>query len=258
MKRFQLGKKPRKFDPRTLRMRDYLSPFRHPAARPALATPPPPAHVNWVKTGAPAWPMMLNDTLGDCVCAAAGHMQEQWTTWSGQTVTPSDSAILNMYEKVGGYVPGEPSTDNGCNMLDALNWWKSTGIQGRKIAAFASVNLEDRDEVKTAVDLFGNLYLGIQLPLSAQGQSVWQVPVGGPSGNGAAGSWGGHCIPVVSYDPTGLIVVTWGQTLFMTWGFLNTYADEAYAVLSPDWIGSQGFSPGKLNTAQLLADLAKI
>jgi hypothetical protein len=251
MKLPKLGKRLPKIDPRTLRLRDYIAPLK-------AAFNGPPAHVNWVKTGAPAWPMMLNDSLGDCVCAAAGHMQEQWTTWKGQTITPGDSAILNMYEKVGGYVPGEPATDNGCNMLDALNWWKGTGIQGRRIAAYAAVNYEDRAEVKTAVELFGNLYLGIQLPLSAQGQNVWQVPVGGPSGNGAPGSWGGHCIPVVSYDPTGLIVVTWGQQLFMTWGFLNTYADEAYAVLSPDWIESSGFSPGKVDLAQLMADLAKI
>jgi hypothetical protein len=41
---------------------------------------------------------------------------------------------------------------------------------------------------------------------------------------------------VVAYDQRGLTVVTWGALQRMTWGFLYAYCDEAYAVLSQDWI----------------------
>jgi len=44
----------------------------------------------------------------------------------------------------------------------------------------------------------------------------------------------------------------------MTWGFLHTYADEAFAVLSPDWIAKTGLAPNHFNLSQLQADLAAL
>lgn len=244
----RLGKRAPRLDRRTFKLERYM---------PTL--PAPLDHVNWLsKPQALGWPMMLNDSLGDCVCAAAGHMVEQWTAYASSPVVVPNSDILTMYEQVGGYVPGNSQTDQGCSMLDALNWWRKVGLGGRKILGYASVDTWNRPQFKNSVRLLGNVYLGVQLPLSAQGQSVWQVPNEGPFGDGSPGSWGGHCIPVVSYDRTGLIVISWGQKLFMTWGFLHTYADEAYAVLSPDWIESTGLSPGQFNLPQLQADLGAL
>ena len=244
----RLGKTAPRRDRRTFRLSKYM---------PTL--PAPFDHVNWLsKPNAIGWPMMLNDTLGDCVCAASGHMVEQWTTYTGVPAILPDADVLAMYEQVGGYVPGDSSTDNGCGMLSALNWWRQTGLAGHKILGYAAVDWNNLSEVKNSIRFLGNLYLGIQLPISAQGQYSWQVPVGGPYGDGSPGSWGGHCIPVVSYDKTGLIVITWGQKFFMTWGFLHTYADEAYAVLSPDWIAATGLAPNQFNLAQLQADLAQL
>ena len=43
-------------------------------------------------------------------------------------------------------------------------------------------------------------------------------------------------MPVVAYDVRGLTVITWAEAKRMTWTFLDAYCDEAYAVLSADWI----------------------
>jgi hypothetical protein len=80
-----------------------------------------------------------------------------------------------------------------------------------------------------------NCYIGLALPISAQNQDVWAVPPGGSAGEGSPGSWGGHAVPIVAYDSRGLTVITWGATKRMTWQFLDTYCDEAYALLSQDW-----------------------
>ena len=254
MTNYKLGKKAPRYDARTMNLINYVS-------KRALVAPP--THASWFnKIGSNAWGMMLNDSLGDCVCAAYGHMVKQWTTYAGASLTPSDSSVLTMYEQVGGYVPGDPTTDNGCDMLTACNWCKSTGMlvngAAHKIGAFAYLDPTKPTLVKNAVALLGNVYLGIALPLSAQGQISWQVPSGGAVGNGAPGSWGGHCVPIVSYDPTGLIVITWGAKLFMSWEFLATYADEAYAMCSPDWIKANGISPSNFDITALLADVAQL
>src|SRR5579884_1536389 len=68
----KLGKRPARHDPRTLRLGDYLLP--------RLPTPKP--RVDYTtKVPAGQWGMMANDKIGDCTCAAAGHMIEEWTAW---------------------------------------------------------------------------------------------------------------------------------------------------------------------------------
>jgi hypothetical protein len=248
----KLGKRAPQFDPRTLQLAKYITP---------LPTPLP--SIDW-GLRIQNWPMYDNDTLGDCVCAAAGHFEQLWTADASTEVTLPVSDILTMYEQVGGYVPGQPDTDNGCNMLTALNWWKKSGLGGRKIDAFAAVNFDNPLLVKTAIEAFGGLYLGLALPLCVQGATSWSAPPNF-AGKNAPGSWGGHCVPVIGYDSEGLTVVTWGSTLRMGWRFLTAYADEAFAIISPDWIEKGGKwiekggkAPSNLNLTQLYLDLDQI
>lgn len=252
----KLGKKAVKHDPRTFRLTSYLSP--------SIVPPPASHYLLEVKN----WPMYLNDQLGCCVPAASGHMIEQWTTYGDGVLAariPTADDILQAYEAIGGYVPGDPSTDGGCVVLDALNYWRKTGIAGHKIHAYASIPvpaggsrlpiLTMLHQVMNSVHLFGNCYLGISLPLSAQGKDKWEVDDSDPSA-AEAGSWGGHCVPIVGYSPSRLIVVTWGGLLDMSWEFYAQYTDEAYAVLSLDWLGKDGHAPNGFDTAQLETDLA--
>lgn len=245
----KLGKAPARHDPRTLQLAKYI---------PAGAIPPPPSSEDYTKK-VKTWPMMLNDNIGDCTCACAGHMIEQWTAYTGAAVTPKDPAILKAYEAVGGYNPADPSTDRGAVILDVLNYWRKTGVASHKILAFAALEPKNHTEIEDSVMLFGNCYIGVALPVSAQNQAVWAVPPGGAVGPGAPGSWGGHAIPIVQYDPRGLTVVTWGALKRMTWSFLDTYCDEAYAVLSDDWISkTTHVNPSNFDLATLKTDLAQI
>jgi hypothetical protein len=248
MKTYGLGKMAARHDPRTLLMANYLKPSN---------IAPPPASKDFQQK-VKKWPMMLNDKLGDCTCACAGHMIEQWTTYASKEVIPADQAILQAYEAVSGYKPGHPKTDKGAVVLDVLNYWRKTGISKHQIMAYAAVEPKNHDQIKDAVVLFGNCYLGVQLPVSAQQQQVWSVPPGGPVGEGAPGSWGGHAIPVVAYDVRGLTVITWGAPKRLTWGFLDAYCDEAYAVLSHDFFNEKEISASGFDLATLKDDLAKI
>jgi len=245
----KLGKLAARHDARTLQFANYLK---------ATALPAPPKLEDWTKK-VRKWPMMLNDNIGDCTCACAGHMIEEWTTYAhAPGYTPTDQQILQAYEAVSGYTPGDPNSDNGAVILDVLNYWRQTGIAGHPITAFVSLEPKNHGQVEDAVYLFGNCYIGVQLPLSAQNQKVWSVPPGGPIGQGAPGSWGGHAIPIVEYDARGVTVITWGEKLRATWNFLDTYCDEAYAVLSADWIAANDQAPNNFDLAQLNTDLGQI
>ena len=63
----KLGKLPYREDSRTLFIANYLTP----------QLPPPPPALDLTRK-VKAWPMYNNDQIGDCTCAAAGHMVELW------------------------------------------------------------------------------------------------------------------------------------------------------------------------------------
>jgi hypothetical protein len=110
--------------------------------------------------------------------------------------------------------------------------------------------------MKLAMYLFGSVYTGVALPLSAQGQEIWSV-VHGPTSE--AGSWGGHAVPLMGYDAHTATCITWGAPLKMTWSWQKKYMDEAYAVLSMDWIDQASqMAPNHLDWDKLKADLAAL
>jgi len=198
--------------------------------------------------------MMLNDTLGDCTCAAVGHMIQTWTANAGTQVILPDADIETLYEKSCGYVPGDPSTDQGGVEVAVLRYWRDSGIfPGHTLAGWCNVSAGNHTQMKQALQLFGAIYIGVDLPLTAQSQSEWSVV--STTGDGAPGSWGGHAVPIVGYDADTVTVITWGQLLKATWGFLDAYCDEAHGPLSANWIEKDGKTPDGFYWTKLKADL---
>jgi hypothetical protein len=244
----KLGKHPAQHDSRTLHMANYL----------AAGLPAPPDQVNYASKIA-TWPMMRNDRIQDCTVAAAGHMIQQWTTLNGSPKVPSDETIVAAYSAVSGYRPDDPTTDTGIPVLEVLKYWRKTGIGGDKIAGFVALEPKNHHHVMDAVYVFANCQIGLALPNSAKQQSVWSVPQGGTTGDGAVNSWGGHVVAVVGYDSRYLTIVSWGKVMRMTWQFLDTYCDESFAVLSDDWVGkAKGKAPNGFDWNQLDSDLGAV
>jgi hypothetical protein len=243
----RLGKLAPRFDHRTLRLGDYLR-------RDAL--PPIPASTGY-RRQVRAWPMMKNDALGDCAIAGPGHEIQCWTTNDHAPYVPPDADIVKAYSAVSGYDPKTGRNDDGCVMLDVLNYWRKTGISGRKISAFAALELKDHAHVMDSVYLFDGCLLGLSLPLAVQGMRTWPKPKS-HVGVWQAGSWGGHCVPIVDYDAQWCYVVSWGRIIPMAWEFYDAYCDESYVVFSPDWFGADAKAPNGFNWKDLAADLASI
>ena len=243
----KLGKQPAVHDPRTLQLANYLLP---------AVLPPPPAQANWAQKVS-SWPMMANNTIGDCTIAAAGHCIEEWTTDAGSPVIVPDATIIAVYSAVSGYNPVTGQHDVGATEIKVLNYWRQNGIGGHEIQAYVALEPGNLDHVRDSVFIFGNCYIGLALPKSAQTQTIWSVPPGGPTGQAAPGSWGGHAVPVVAYDSGGLTVVTWGALKRMTWGFWSAYCDEAYALLSNDFL-TAGKTPAGIDLAALQQDLKEV
>jgi hypothetical protein len=200
-----------------------------------------------------SWGVLLNDRISDCTCAAAGHQEQVWTLNASSEFTPPDISVETMYEASCGYDPSDPTSDVGGVCADVLTWWVKNGLAGHKPDAFVAVAPENQESVRDGIEIFGGVYTGAAMPLSAQTQDVWDVPAGGPVGRGKPGSWGGHCFLTISYTLRGLTCITWGGLKQLTWAWWDTYVEESYCILSKDWIAANGAAPNKLAYAQIVA-----
>lgn len=238
----RLGKLPPRTDVRTLSLARYVDRARLPEPPDVLDVA---AHVR-------EWPMYANDRIGDCTTVAAAHMIEAWTAESrGTAVEVSESAVLLAFDRV--KIVDPLSGEEGAVELDVLRDWRKHGVGHHRIGAFARVSVHDHLLVRTAAWLFGGLYIGLALPLSAQWQKTWDWN-GSLSGDDRPGSWGGHAVDVVRYGDGSLTVVTWGRLQDLTWPFWDRYVDEAYCILSRDFLAGDR-APNGFDLEALRADL---
>jgi hypothetical protein len=226
--------------------------FLKPAELPAV-----PPIVDWVSL-IENWPMFANDAWGDCVFAMIGHSIQAATRYGqGATVTLTDGQILDAYSAVTGFdinagPPGSNPTDNGTVIQDALNYWRKEGIGDHKILAFGQLDHENPAEVMSALHLFGHIQLGINFPASAMSQfnagQPWDVVQG-------ARVEGGHAINLgftrndrgeYEWKP-----VSWAELLDMTQEFYLEYVEEAWVVITPEWLDTVGNFPEGIDTAAL-------
>jgi hypothetical protein len=206
-----------------------------------------------------------NDTLGDCVIAGIGHTEGVLSANSGNEFIFSPSQIISLYSAIGGYVSGNPSTDNGCDEVTALNHWRHHGapIGHHKIAAYISIDPTSPVEYRQALWLFENLMFGLELP------DAWVTPFPSKSGfiwdkAGKPDPENGHCVIGCGYDSTGVTIATWGMLGTMTDAAIADYltwqnGGQLFCVLSTELINSAiKKSPAGLNWAQLVTDFASL
>ncbi len=254
---FKLGRKRPSLAARRLQLADYLSPD----------LPVPSAVEHWAKRS-PGLPSLENiygnNTLGDCVEAAAGHMIGLWRGNAGNSLpAPTAEQVIQFYSATSGYVPGDPATDQGSDEITVLNYWVAQGFfpdGSSKIAGWANVNAGNELMMKQCIYLFETGMAALELPdayinpfPSANG-FVWDVA-------GAPNPANGHAVMAVGYDAQGIRIDTWGLLGTMTWAAVAKYLTtlgqgEFHAVFSADSIASASEeAPNGFNATQLQADL---
>jgi hypothetical protein len=223
--------------------------------------PPPPATVDYSGPAMSALSLVyLNDQLGDCVIAGGYHVVGL-TTGNANPGSPwiaTDAQITADYSAIGGYVPGDPNTDQGCDEQTALNYWTQTGFaDGTKLVGWMAVDATNMTECMQAMFLFENLYFGVELP------DAWINPFPSSAGftwdDGTPDPNNGHCYMGVGYNAAGVQIDTWGLIGTMTWKAIahlcSQGVGELYVMLTPDMLAKgQAKAPNGMAWADLLAD----
>jgi hypothetical protein len=200
---------------------------------------------------------MGNDQLGDCVIAGAYHVVGTATGNAGELYHATMPQVLADYSAIGGYNPSDPSTDQGCDEVTALNYWTQHGFaNGTKLAGWLTVDSTNTSEVQSACYLFENLYFGIELPdswTSVSGDGfVWDLDTPNPNN--------GHCVIGAGYGAAGVTIDTWGMLGVITWKAIAGLCTPAsggalYVMLTPDMLAKGAAkAPNGFAWADLIAD----
>lgn len=247
----KLGRLPRKFSPKIPHFSALLQ------SVPTL--PPLPANVD--NTGGQTeWSVMLNDSLGDCTCAAFYHARQIWSKACSNEDTQPDSSVLALYEATCGYIPGDPSTDNGGAEQDVLAYLHSTGAPlangtRDKILAFIEVDQRNMEDVHRTIYECGLAYIGFNVPSSVmppngETPKVWDVV------KGETDPIGGHAIILTGYKENGNMgLISWGENYEMTPAFFSAFVDEVYAIASLDWVKATGNTPLGMTLDELASQM---
>lgn len=202
-----------------------------------------------------------NDSLGDCTAAGAGHLIDVFTAGGASPVAITAEETIAFYSLSTGYVPGDPSTDQGGDEITVLTTWRDKGFNGKgahAIAGFVQVDASNAALLKACCFYFGGLYFGLELP------DTYTNPF--PSADGFV--WGpgtpnpnqGHCIVGVGADSTGIKVDSWGLIGTLTYEAIAELCSDAaggmvFALISKEWVSAASQkSPSALDWATLVAD----
>ena len=247
---FKLGRQKRDHDPRFPHMSALMA-----GRRPSVMPTP----VNWSQLMPPDLGMMLNDQLGDCTCAAVYHLIQLWSfVVTGKMLTEPDAMVEKAYELIDGYVPGDPSTDQGGIMQHVMRYWLKTGVPMddgvNKALAVVEVDPQNDIDMTTAIVDCAAVNIGFNVPAFLMPDNgdpppmVWDVRPGADDT-----IIGGHDVIAPGFDAHArLNIISWGVRAYtMTKAFRDKYVTEAYAIANPQWINAKGTTPGGLSVVQL-------
>ena len=155
-----------------------------------------------VPDGTSCFPGPINDVfatygntsaqISDCTFAAAADWEELNL---GNDPDPTEIGIE--FSQAGG-------TESSGLTADALfNYWRNQGIAGHKISGVSALPIDEID-VEKAILKSGELLAAVNL--SSGQTTAGQYPIEGY-----------HMFVVDGFTPQGPVIVTWGQTLQMTW-----------------------------------------
>lgn len=198
----------------------------------AASSPPPPPVTGFSPSATASLERIYgNNYLGDCVRAAAAHRIGLLTGAAnpGRPFIYTDAQVIAEYSRVGGYVPGDESTDNGCDPVVSANDGVKNGYaDGSKDLGWVAVDASSQHQVALAFYLTENSDLSMAMPNDWVGKDM-------PSASGAV--WdvagdpvpeNGHNVEIVDYDVArGVLISTWGILVWVTWAALAKYGVQS-------------------------------
>ena len=184
----------------------------------------------------------MNTQLGCCVIAHHAHFLANVTSQVGKPFIYTDKQIIADYSAVGGYIPGDPFSDQGCDIGTDLSYLKSTGFaDGSKLLGSIDLDPTSQLAMTQSVWITGGVCFGMSMPNAwinpapQESGFVWDVAGSPDDGNG-------HCFTGFAYPTSqGITIATWGMIGTITWAAIAKYGaasanGEVHPYVNPEVI----------------------
>jgi len=152
----------------------------------------------------PTWGNVAPDTLGDCTFAAAANWEQIVLG------VHADPTVIGFeFAQAGG-------TEAGLAQTALWSYWQHTGIAGVKLTGLHRY-FTDSNDVRNGVRAYGAMIVELRFA-AGDGFAQYTVPASL------------HDTVVDGFTPEGPLVVSWGQTLQMTWEQWNAEATGMWGI----------------------------
>lgn len=221
------GKLAPKTDPRDLNLANYL--------KISTSEDVPLSH-DWTVKKTSAWGVPAGKKLENCPVFAAGQLIESWDANLDKEQVEHTEAALQAFTALTGYDPATGENNKPLHLADIVNYWGQHGIGRHRIEIYLTIPLTDHNLVKAAISIFGGIYAGFFLPESVSTQTDWELVSG--ADDTASSTNAGHALAVLAYDSDSLTCIFQGKAQKMTWEFYDAYCDEAFALVTTEFLKS--------------------
>lgn len=186
----------------------------------ATALPPIPSgsfgHMNLIQQ----WGVLMNTTLSCCVVSGAEHETMLWTAEAGNPAVFNDDVTVKNYQLLGNYQPGNPSSDQGLDMLVAAQLRITQGIvdangNTHKLGAVLQLQPGNLEQLWYACYYFDGVGCGITVPSDWERCFAMGLPWDANTHN-PNDIVGDHYVPLMARQDGNIDLVTWGQPHQMT------------------------------------------
>jgi hypothetical protein len=201
----------------------------------------------------PPLPDFGNFDAGCCTCASIALAEMFSSTVArNATIIRSKARVLADYSDVGAiegaaYDPSTGANDNGCNMLDVLNYMRKQG----RIIAFGDTA---KDHLYDSLWLYGFVLLGLSLPDDWREQmpsGIWDLVGKRPNPDN------GHEVTAILDGTDNTIkVATWDGFMVLPPRAIDGMVDDCKVAILPSWIRADGTAPSSFDLKAMLADRA--
>jgi len=187
-----------------------------PVPRIGAAAAPPPAYSRIV-----AAPRISGDntTAGDCVETGCFNAVQTALARAGIFTPLADAAVLALYSRLTGYVPGNAATDNGTDPDVMFAWWQGNPIAGYRLVSATPLDPRDGGGIRGAISRAGGVAAILALSTENQNQRVLMP-------DGVPGSWGRHFVWLDGYDGGIISGTSWGRPFYLD----GAYFDHGFVI----------------------------
>lgn len=178
-------------------------------------------------------------------CGVVGVVNGERTT---QAVARTSISMPSANEAVAEYLGYTKGQDTGVVLVDLLEHWRTVGLFGRKILAWATIEVTD-PRFYDYVYAFDWSYTGIAVDQAFEDQFADNQPF---SYDPWSPLLGGHCVDVVGRPK----LATWGRDCEYEESWRTRRMEEAHIVITPE--DAEAKTDGVVNLETLVSDLDQL